>query len=73
MTSHPKPRIIFIQDLCNELPEEQMREAEQTFWSYLEIVKRIADREQSQTASDDVHSPDWTNSHSESLIQSMRD
>jgi hypothetical protein len=68
--NNQKPHITFIQELCKELPEKQIHEAEETFWAYLEIVKRITER--SRDASN-VHSHDSTFFDSESLIQSVRD
>ena len=72
-SSNEKPGIIFVQALCKELPEERIREAEASFWAYLEILKRIAEQERARTASELVHSPDSTYLDSESLIQSLRD
>ena len=42
MTHHKKPSLIFIRELCTGLPEDDINEAEERFWRYLEIVRRIA-------------------------------
>jgi hypothetical protein len=42
VTNHKKPPLVFIRELCAGLTEEEINEAEERFWRYLEIVRRIA-------------------------------
>jgi hypothetical protein len=66
---HPGPRITFIRELCKELSEEDVRQAEETFLAYLRVVQRIAvSRESGGGAAAVVHSADSTVFDSDSTI-----
>jgi hypothetical protein len=45
-----RPPLNFLRELCRDLPPEEVQEAENNFWRYLETVHTIFDRLQCQTA-----------------------
>jgi hypothetical protein len=62
-----RPRIPFIEQLCKQLPELEILEAEANFWSYLDIVKRTVEQSPDKG---DFHTSDSTKVDSDSRIQS---
>jgi hypothetical protein len=43
MKRRSRPPLMFIRKLCADLPEEQINEAEERFWRYLEIVRQVVE------------------------------
>jgi hypothetical protein len=52
MKPRSRPPLTFIRKLCADLPEEKINEAEERFWRYLEIVRRIAQYHQHRAETD---------------------
>jgi len=67
--NHRGLRVDFIRELCSELPEEDVRQTEENFLAFLDVVRRIAARRESgdgEAAA--VHSADSTVFDSDSTI-----